>query len=243
MYSLVDSRGENGKIYTDITLSAMSLGSLTDGISPLELAGAYQIYGNGGLFTPTHSYTKVLDSEGNVVLENKETPTRVLSEETAVIVNKMMQGVVTGANGTGYNARLDGVTVAGKTGTTTDDKDQWFVGLTPEYVGVVWMGYDIQQEIHYSVYPPPIVLKNVMSKIYENRSSGSFPESTKVVAREFCTVSGDIATENCPSTETGYYKASNIPGTCIEHLTAQEDDNIDENGINQETGQPWWKVD
>lgn len=243
MYSLVDSRGENGKIYTDITLSAMSLGSLTDGISPLELAGAYQIYGNGGLFTPTHSYTKVLDSEGNVVLENKETPTRVLSEETAVIVNKMMQGVVTGANGTGYNARLDGVTVAGKTGTTTDDKDQWFVGLTPEYVGVVWMGYDIQQEIHYSVYPPPIVWKNVMSKIYENRSSGSFPESTKVVAREFCTVSGDIATENCPSTETGYYKASNIPGTCIEHLTAQEDDNIDENGINQETGQPWWKVD
>ena len=82
-----------------------------------------------------------------------------------------------------------------------------------------------------------------MSKIYENRSSGSFPESTKVVAREFCTVSGDIATENCPSTETGYYKASNIPGTCIEHLTTQEDDNIDENGINQETGQPWWKVD
>lgn len=132
-------------IYTltenDIGYSPMALGSLTNGVTLVEMAGAYQMFANGGTRTEPYAYTKVVNSEGELVLENTGTPTRVISYETATIMNKLLQQVVQGA-GTGYFARLDNMPSAGKTGTTDDDVDQWFIGVTPYYVGVCWMGYD-----------------------------------------------------------------------------------------------------
>ncbi|MEG0752917.1 MAG: transglycosylase domain-containing protein, partial [Angelakisella sp.] len=98
---LHDTLGMTSLVESDKSPSPMSLGALTDGVTPLEMAGAYQMYANGGTYTPPYTYTKVLDSKGNVVLERNTTPTRVISFDTATIVNKLMQRVVTGPYGTG----------------------------------------------------------------------------------------------------------------------------------------------
>ena len=125
----------------DVAVAPMALGSFTQGVSPIELAGAYQMIGNGGLYIEPHSYTQVLDSEGAVILKADTAPERVISSETSTILNKLCQRVVNAAPGTGTTARIPGFQVAGKTGSASDNTDLWFVGMTPKYLGVVWLGY------------------------------------------------------------------------------------------------------
>ena len=195
-----------------------------------ELTGCYQIFVTGGLYVKPYTYTKVTDMEGNIVLEKDTTQVRVVSEETATVLNRLLQTVVT--QGTGARANLKGETgivTAGKTGSSTGVKyvngtqvdinnpDLWFIGFTPYYIGGVWMGYDIQEEIYYSTYPTPIFWKNLMLPIHEGLEAKDFTYSDKVQALQYCTESGDLATENCPSTATGWYKETYIPSTCILH--------------------------
>ena len=215
--TLVESRTSDGMTYSDINLAPMALGEMTDGVKPLEMAGAYQIFGNGGFYTKPYSYTKILDSEGNVVLEKNTTPVRAISGETATIMNHLLQGVTSGSQGTGTTAKFSALPVAGKTGTSDNDNNQWFIGVTPYYVGVCWMGYDIPQTIRYWNYPPPIVWKNIMGPIHQNLPVIQFQDNSNVVAMEFCTESGLIATEDCPTKSMGWYKKSNIPENCDIH--------------------------
>lgn len=211
--SLVDSGKDN-----DVAVAPMALGSLTVGISPLELAGAYQMIGNGGFYIKPHSYTKVIDSDGEIVLKADTAPTRVISAETSMILNKLCQQVVVGANGTGTAARIPGYTIAGKTGSSSENTDLWFVGMSPEYLGVVWLGYsEGLQEIKYKTYPTPIIWKGVMESIIKKTdSSKTFPQSSNVVSATFCKKSGDLATESCTEKGTGWYKKDNMPGYCTE---------------------------
>ena len=213
--TLVDT-GENN----DVAVAPMALGSLTVGITPLELAGAYQMIGNGGLYIKPHSYTEVLDSDGAVVLKADTAPERVVSAETATILNKLCQRVTSGPHGTGTAANLSayGIKTAGKTGSASDNTDLWFVGMTPEYLGVVWLGYsESMKEIYYSSYPTPIIWKGVMQKIVPYMdASADFPVSQNVVQKTYCKRSGDIATEACTDTATGWYKKDNVPGNCTE---------------------------
>ena len=212
------------------SLSAMALGGMTTGMTLEELTGCYQIFVTGGLYVKPYTYTKVTDMEGNIVLEKDTTQVRVVSEETATVLNRLLQTVVT--QGTGAQANLKGATgivTAGKTGSSTGVKyvngvqvdinnpDLWFIGFTPYYIGGVWMGYDIQEEIYYSTYPTPILWKNLMLPIHEGLEAKDFTYSDKVQALQYCTESGDLATENCPSTATGWYKETYIPSTCILH--------------------------
>lgn len=219
--NLVESESKDGRVFTDIALSPMALGGLTNGVTPLEMAGAYQIFGNGGLFTAPHSYTKVLDSEGNVILENKAVPRRVLTQETAVVMNKLMQRVVSAAPGTGTNAKFPGsdMPIAGKTGTSDNDYNQWFIGVTPYYVGVCYLGYDEMETINYSgyYYPPPIIWRNIMAPIHANLPVIDFPGSPNVIERIYCTQTGCLATEKCTSTAYGWYKTNNMPPDCTGH--------------------------
>ncbi len=219
IHSLVESKVIGGKTYTDIDISPMGLGQMTDGITPLEMAGAYQIFGNGGLFTPTHSYTKVLDSNGDVILEKNVAPTRVISAETATIMNKLLQMVVTGPFGTGRNAALTTMPVAGKTGTSQDDENQWFIGVTPYYVGVCWLGFDEPETIKYTTYAPPVIWKNIMAPIYAKLAARSFPDSPNIVSIPYCTKTGLLATDKCPETATGWYNLANLPALCNGHET------------------------
>lgn len=212
---------ENGQI-NDANLSAMALGGTTLGVTPLELAAAYQINGNGGTFTPPTSYYRVLDSEGNTVLEADTTAKRVITKETSSILNLMMQQVTTTAPGTGTGARLSGAAagtpVAGKTGTSSDNKDQWFVGMTPYYIGVVWMGYaPTPQPINYIQFPTPIAWRNLMQPLHEGLPVINFEYSQNIVQRQYCLQSGDLAAGTCSSTASGWYKTSNIPPICTSH--------------------------
>lgn len=219
--NLVESETKDGRVYTDIALAPMALGGLTNGVTPLEMAAAYQIFGNGGLYTAPHSYTKVLDSNGNVILENKAIPRRVLSQETAVLMNKLMQRVVSASPGTGTSAKFPGsdMPIAGKTGTSDNDYNQWFIGVTPYYVGVCYLGYDEMETINYSgyYYPPPIIWKNVMAPIHANLPVTDFPQSPNVIERIYCKQTGCLATSKCTDTAYGWYKTSNLPPECTGH--------------------------
>ena len=145
--NLVASDNKGGKIYSDINDASMSLGALTNGVTPLEMAAGYLPIMNGGVYTEPHSYTKVYDSKGNLLLDKAPYSEQVVSLNTAVITNQLLQQTVYGPHGTAGMASFPGVTVAGKTGTTDDYHDRWFIGMTPEYLGAVWIGYDIAKEI------------------------------------------------------------------------------------------------
>ena len=215
------------------SLSAMALGGMTTGMTLEELVGCYQIFVTGGMYVKPYTYTHVTDMEGNVILEKDTTQVRVISEETATVLNRLLQTVV--SRGTGAQANIQnqtGIVTAGKTGSSTgvkyvngvqvdiDNPDLWFIGFTPYYIGGVWMGYDIQEQIYYSTYPTPILWKNLMLPIHEGLEAADFTYSENVQALQYCTESGDLATENCPSTATGWYKETYIPSSCILHRSS-----------------------
>ncbi len=236
-------------VESDIGYSPMALGSLTYGVTPMEMAGAYQIFANGGTYTEPYSYTRVLDANGEVVLEKNTTPTRVLSYETATVMNKLLQRVTTGPYGTGTRAKFrSDIPVAGKTGTTDDDVDQWFIGVTPYYVGVCWMGFDEQilmedgengervpvrdaygNTIPHSIgyvnlsYPPPLLWNTVMSSVHEDLPGKDFEGSASVISQAYCLDTGYAATPDCPKTATGWYKPMNIPTPCPYHGSGLEE--------------------
>lgn len=213
----------------DIALSPMALGGMTYGLYPIELVGTYQIFVTGGLYVKPYTYTRVTDMEGNIVLQKDTTQVRVVSEETATVLNRILQTVVQSSGGTGGAANRLGMPTGGKTGSSTgskrvngvditiNDPDLWFVGFTPYYIAGVWMGYDIPEQIHYSSYPTPILWANLMKPIHENLEKKDFEYSPNVKQMTYCTVSGDIATANCPTTAAGWYKDTFIPSNCSLH--------------------------
>lgn len=231
-YSLVERQVIGGQVYSDIAASPMTLGSLTNGVTPLEMAGGYQIYANGGYFTKPYAYTEVRDSNDRVVLKADTIPRKVLSEDTAVVMNKLLQRVTGGPEGTGTRAKLANMPTAGKTGTSDDDVNQWFMGITPYYVCQVWLGYDEEiittvnastgkkqtkpNSIGYAglTYPPPVLWKTIMEPLQEGLEYKQFIESDQVISKQYCLISGDLATASCTSTATGWYKKGFVPGNC-----------------------------
>lgn len=214
------------------SLSSMALGGMTTGMTLEELTGCYQIFVTGGKYVKPYTYTRVTDMSGNIVLEKDTTQVRVVSEETATVLNRLLQTVATQGTGARANIKNEtGIATAGKTGSSTGTKyvngqeininnpDLWFIGFTPYYIGGVWMGYDIKEEIHYNTYPTPIFWKNLMLPIHEGLEAKDFDYSANVQALQYCVASGDLATENCPSTATGWYKKTYIPSSCILHRT------------------------
>lgn len=120
-----------------------ALGGLTHGVSPLEMAEAYGVLANGGVKVQPTAIIKIVDRNGQVVEENSIQEKRVVEEKDAAIITDMLESVING--GTGGNAAI-GRPAAGKTGTTDDEKDAWFVGYTPDLVAAVWIGDDYGSE-------------------------------------------------------------------------------------------------
>lgn len=152
----------------------MSLALGTPLVSTLDMAGAYGVYANDGVSVTNHAVVKVLDSKGNTVISPKITKNRVMKETTAYIINDMLRSVVT--DGTGVSAQIGNWAVAGKTGTSSlpdnlsnksGNTDAWFAGYTPNYAGVVWMGYDANPDLDKKGTPGPHYLRQV--------HGGSFP--------------------------------------------------------------------
>lgn len=202
----------------DISHAPMALGALSWGISPLEMAAAYAMFGNGGVYTTPQCYTTVEDAEGDVILETNVTTVQAISPQTAYIMNRAMRQVITSGTAArvGGPARMDSV---GKTGTTSDDKDHWFIGLTPYYCTAGWWGYDdqIPLSVVYSKHPPTLAWKNVMTKAQANLPNKEFPVPTGIVTANFCGETGDLAGPSCPNQQPGYYTEDNLPGVCLAH--------------------------
>lgn len=190
----------------------MILGSSTTGVTPEEMAGAYSIFGSGGSFTTIHSYTSVVRGTGETLLEPKIETKQVISSDTAYIMNRLLAGVMQGAGtGAGYSVN-DGMDSVGKTGTTSDNRDHWFIGLTPYYVTASWYGYDenLPLEVNYSAHPPTLAWRNVMRAAQRALPKKEFPVDDTVEQIEYCTVTGLLPGSGCP-TATGYYKPDDRP--------------------------------
>lgn len=200
---------------TDVARSPMSVGALTDGVRLVDMAAAYQIFGNGGYYYEPTFVSRIIDSTGEVVYNHRYTGEMVISDSSAYVMNRMMETVVSGSRGTARKAKLDGVELIAKTGTTQDWNDLWFMGCTPEYVTGLWIGHDTPKEIDTdNCYGSPDMWSNIFKDIAENETIKTFKASDNVVTREYCTKTGLVAGANCTSTATGYYKRTNIPGIC-----------------------------
>lgn len=208
--TLVDKETRNGKVFSDRSLSALSLGGVTDGVKPIELASAYAAFANGGVYYKPYTYTKVVDSDGNVLLENTSEGKIAMSDTTAYMVTSMLESVVT--NGTGTTARLPcGMPSGGKTGTTDDEKDRWYVGFTPYYTGVVWYGYDNPQSLSFlSYHPCTPVWKNVMNTISQSQPKKSFVAPKGVTQVSVCESTGKLPIEGC-KTLYECFKSGSVP--------------------------------
>lgn len=196
--TLVDSMEVNGQVKTDIGLAQLALGGQTKGVSPYEMAAAFSVFPRDGTYIAPRTYTKVLDSDGNVLLDNSEQSSVAFKDTTAWYINYMLKNAV--ANGTGKNANFSGMTVAGKTGTTTSRKDLWFVGYTPYYTAAVWTGYDQQERLSSSLGNPATTMwRKVMSRLHEGLADKDFdePSSAELVTVSYCKDSGMRPSQYC----------------------------------------------
>ncbi|OQB15979.1 MAG: Penicillin-binding protein 1F [Firmicutes bacterium ADurb.Bin193] len=215
---------------------AIALGGVTKGISPLELTAAYAPFANRGIYTKPMSYTKVLDDKGKVILENKKVSKKAMSEQTATIMAYMLKGAVD--FGTGASAKFNpAYSTAGKTGTTDNDVDRWFVGFTPYYVAGVWVGCDNPRSMSFFSGNPCIpVWKRVMQEVHSAKGlpSKGFGVSSGVVEATFCTFGGGIPNDLCPSVKTAYFKSGSEPTEiCTLHVP---EENTEENPAEGEEG-------
>ena len=189
--SLVEAR--DGK--SDMDYAPLALGQLTDGIKVREMAAAFNIFPNSGVYTDTRTFTKICDSDGNLLYENVPRAEAAVSETTAYWMTVMLNDAAT--NGTGSSANLGKMPTAGKTGTSTNNADRWFVGFTPYYTAAVWTGYDTPARISISGNPAAQLWKKVMSLVHENLEYRDFtkPANTHLapvpgVEGADCTVRG-----------------------------------------------------
>lgn len=211
---------------SDVHLAPLSLGALTKGVSVLEMAAAYSAFPNGGMYTEPRMYSKVLDNQGNVILEKKQEKVQAMSAETAEYMNYML-GRVMSTGGTGVLAKLNkGMPAGGKTGTTDDDKDRWYVGYTPYYVGAVWYGYDNPQYIRTTLSPALTVWKKVMNTIHADLEVKQFEKSGNFKEVKVCSVSGKLPTALCSAdirggkVITGYFHKDDVPKEkCDAHVS------------------------
>ncbi|MGN0439044.1 MAG: transglycosylase domain-containing protein [Lachnospiraceae bacterium] len=211
----------NGIPENDINES-MCLGGLTDGVTNLEITGAYATIANQGAYIKPTFYSKVLDHDGNVLIDNTPKPKQVMKETTAWLINSAMQDVVT--SGTGGAARLSsGMVVAGKTGTTSSNYDYWFCGSTPYYTASIWMGYDSNTDFSNS-NTHKVIWRKIMDQIVyakEQDTSATFAKPEDIVTAAVCINSGLLPVpDQCPATRTEYFAKGTVPTkTCELHQT------------------------
>ena len=182
----LDANGNND--YTQ----AMALGGLTRGVTNLELTAAYATIANGGVYTKPVFYTRILDHDKNVLIDNTKSYTRtVLKDSTAWLLTSAMKDVVT--QGTGGAVRFSGMTIAGKTGTTSKNNDVWFGGYTPDYTAGIWGGFDNNHKLGKGETSyHKVIWKNVMSRIHENLENKDFPKPESVTSATVCAASGKL---------------------------------------------------
>ncbi len=188
----------------DKNLSSLALGGCEYGITTTESAAAYAVFGNGGTYYSPTTYTKVIDRDGNVILQSGGGE-RIIKETTATIMNKLLQNVVYGSAGTGGTiARYSNMKVYAKTGTSSESKDLWMVAGTPYYIGSVWYGFD-QPENIYDQAAAARVWRDVMIAVHKDLEYKEFEFSEDVIALRYCADSGLLPGDSCENIVIGYF--------------------------------------
>jgi penicillin-binding protein 1A len=204
----------------DMNWSPLAFGAFTYGARLHELAASYAIFGNGGVYFEPYLYEKVVDNSGKVILEQGFIGIQAIDSDSAWVNNRMLQKAIRDRS----SAQITNVETAGKTGTTNDMKDVLFCGLTPEYVGVIRIGRDNGRELEVDRSDgwrsPTTIWGEVMTIINDTTRPQTFTPDPTVLELRYCTMTGLLATSNCPSTELGYYRAGNRPVTC--HATVHD---------------------
>ncbi len=204
------------KISDDDIGASFALGATS--VTPLQMASAYAMVANDGVYIEPTFYTKVEDSEGNVVLEAKQETKRIMSTENAYVLKEILTAPVTGAGGTATTCWIKGMEVGAKTGSTDKYKDRWLCGITPYYAAATWFGFDNQERPQgISGNAAATIWGNVMRSVHTNLPSKRFTKPAGVVTAKICLDSGCVATESCARTETEYFVKGTVPGVCEGH--------------------------
>ena len=190
--------------------AATALGGITKGVTNLELTAAFASIANGGVYNQPILYTKILDSDGKILIDNEPETHRVLKDSTAFLLTDAMAGSMetnrkfgSSINSTSARANIPGMSNAGKSGTTSKNNDIWFVGYTPYYTAGIWAGCDSNQKLtaqnggtsfHKNIW------RNIMTRVHENLSDPGFTIPDSVETAQICRKSGKLA----------------IPGVCTE---------------------------
>lgn len=172
---LIERLGVKSLDPADCDYAPIALGQLTYGITVREMAQAYAALANDGTFIKSKLYTKVTDANGNIILDNTTQSHQAFSANSAHVMSYMLEYAAT--YGTGYEASFSGMSVAGKTGTTSDSCDRWFCGYTPYYTAAVWVGYDTPSELYFSGNPASQIWRSIMEKVHADLPYAEFPEA------------------------------------------------------------------
>ena len=202
--TLVESYEDaDGNIHSDIGIGPLALGAQTWGVTVRDMSSAFATFANNGVYREGRTFTKVYDSEGNLVLDNEQETKQILSEKSVNYMNYCLISAV--QDGTGWEADMSsswssvGITTAGKTGTAGDYKDRWFCGFTGYYTAAVWTGFRTPEVITVinGGNPAAQLWKKFMEPIHEGLSNKSLYNKNAMKTITICLDSGKLATDAC----------------------------------------------
>ena len=220
---------ENGTVLSDIDYSPLAMGAQTVGVSVRDMAVAYATFANKGVYRDARLYSVIYDSDGNEVYRNPQRSEQILSAKAVDYTNYCLTNAVN--NGTGTRAKISGMTVAGKTGSTSSFRDRWFCGYTNYYAAAVWCGYRMPEVINvvggnYNVAAE--LWRKVMAPLHKDKENVPLYDSRKMVSVSVCLDSGKLATDACKNDIRGSRVATakvyneDIPKqTCDDHVMVQ----------------------
>jgi len=217
----LEKMGITSLVERDKESLSVSIGGMTEGVSPLEMAAAYGTIANDGVYITPTFYTKIEDGNGNIVLTPKQETRRVISEQNAYIAKTIIQEPVRGAGGTATFCAISGMDVAAKTGTTDNSVDRWLCGFTPYYAAATWYGYDESEVVYYSGNPAGIIWSAVMKDIHKGLAGARFVRPSGIVEATVCRTTGCLATTGCANTYKEIFTQDNMPGRCEGHGSQQ----------------------
>lgn len=194
----------------DEVIGNIAMGYLYTGITPVDLAGYYQIFGNKGQYTRPHALTKIVGQNEQTLYTHQGEVKQVIREDTAYIMNRLLSAVVT-PGGTGAKATVSDAELIGKTGTGNEDGGNWFVGVTPEYSCAIWHGVEQQTGN---------VAASLFTEIAENLPAHEvtqFSSCATVRKGVYCSQSGKLFSSSCTQMQIGYYATDRKPAVCDTH--------------------------
>lgn len=208
---------------TDKNIASLALGGCAYGITTTESAAAYAIFGNGGKYFKPVTYYKVERATGETVLKCDVDGKQAIAPATATIMNKLLQNVVYGSQGTGRGiSGYSKMKAYAKTGTSSESNDLWMVAGTPYYVGSVWYGFDKPENVN-NAGAAATVWKTIMTKLHNGLEIKEFEQSSDLITAKYCRSTGLLAGKSCYSTAEGYYVPGIEVATCNGVHTKKEE--------------------